>query len=76
MGWLPANLKVKLGHISINVKHFKAARCSNKSCSEWSRKGGGEECRISVASNRKSMSVHHPPHHLRPWLHCAGMQRG
>lgn len=28
---LPANLKVKLGHISINVKHFKAARCSNKS---------------------------------------------
>lgn len=41
MACLPANLKVKLGHISINVKHFKAARCSNKSCREWSREGGG-----------------------------------
>lgn len=39
---MPANLKVKLGHISINVKHFKAARCSNKSCREWGagRQGG------------------------------------
>lgn len=48
---LPANLKVKLGHISINVKHFKAARCSNKSREsrrESKCRGGKErECRIS-----------------------------